>query len=502
VSGTDVTIQSPVMLEWIVTTFTILLPVTLAQVRFPGSSASLSSPRVSPCGDNADFCTNPEDYPRGLRPDPSLAASTLIKDKIFSEGSQIRVKIGSSVERACQVRRSVTFPRKARNVRGSYLFIMNQKEFRQAVEVEQCVSDGQQCATDSDAPSPGSTNCRQEYSTHRLYAVDGSGEQVYDSFSLPSACLCHHRSNFNVRNSFLPKPKVSQLPICKAGVSLEIESGRGSVTQAPRVPRPPSSNFRGRGSVTESPRAPRPPSSQFRDPVYPPLPNNRKPFNGRPLSTNDNRPRRQRGNLDSQERPRRNWRWQRDVSRMRRRRQTRRRRPTPSRSCPSSTRYCEDIGDYPDRSILNRLRGNPEVSYSLFSDVFNGSCTVSVPNLRFDIKEEQLCQGLKKVVFPRKALNTKKEWMFVVNIGNYTQSVEVEECQGFSTEEGGEFGSCQYSGSSGNNPEATSCRQVYREHRLLALKNGGQLEVDSFKLPSACACFVTNRFQLANFLRK
>merc|ERR1712228_323445 len=53
-----------------------------------------------------------------------------------------------------------------------------------------------------------------------------------------------------------------------------------------------------------------------------------------------------------------------------------------------------------------------------------------------------------------------------------------------------EFGSCLYSGSEGNNPDLTVCRQLYTEHKLLALSDEGQLIVDSFKLPSACACFV------------
>ena len=31
----------------------------------------------------------------------------------------------------------------------------------------------------------------------RLYATSGNGEQVYDSFSLPSACLCHFRCSWS-----------------------------------------------------------------------------------------------------------------------------------------------------------------------------------------------------------------------------------------------------------------------------------------------------------------
>merc|ERR1712038_1148366 len=46
----------------------------------------------------------------------------------------------------------------------------------------------------------------------------------------------------------------------------------------------------------------------------------------------------------------------------------------------------------------------------------------------FLIDEEQLCYGVPKVIFPRQAKNLKEEWRYIVNIENYTQSVEIEEC--------------------------------------------------------------------------
>ena len=43
----------------------------------------------------------------------------------------------------------------------------------------------------------------------------------------------------------------------------------------------------------------------------------------------------------------------------------------------------------------------------------------------FNIDEEQLCYGRPNVIFPKKAKNLNDEWVWVVNIANYTQSVEV-----------------------------------------------------------------------------
>jgi hypothetical protein len=108
------------------------------------------------------------------------------------------------------------------------MFVMNSREFRQAIEVEQCEGAGEACRTGSDAPSSGVTSCRQAYATHRLYAMDGEGRQVYDSFSLPSACLCHFRSNFGLKSAPggggpVAAPS-SQLPVCRAGVSIYVPS--------------------------------------------------------------------------------------------------------------------------------------------------------------------------------------------------------------------------------------------------------------------------------------
>ena len=58
--------------------------------------------------------------------------------------------------------------------------------------------------------------------------------------------------------------------------------------------------------------------------------------------------------------------------------------------------------------------------------------------------------------------------------------------------------SCLYGGAEGNNPLGTSCRQIHTEYKLLALSSAGdRLEVDTFMLPSACACYTQqNSFSL------
>merc|ERR1712032_761761 len=153
-------------------------------VRFPGLSSSsmrvsssfsssqssfTNSPvAVRPCEGNADFCDFAPDYPQNIVPDPRFQGASLIKGKIFHTGSldssvndvdvTKRFNIGERKERACKVRhhlqltlegqylviliwvqkvrRDIIYPQKGRNSQGSYLFIVNQDTFRQAVEVK------------------------------------------------------------------------------------------------------------------------------------------------------------------------------------------------------------------------------------------------------------------------------------------------------------------------------------------------------------------------------
>merc|ERR1712226_553412 len=102
--------------------------------------------------------------------------------------------------------------------------------------------------------------------------------------------------------------------------------------------------------------------------------------------------------------------------------------------------------------------GNNDINPELFSQLFDKNCK-DLKTRFFDIDEEQLCSGIPKIIFPRQAKNLKDEWRYIVNIENYTQSVELEECF---------------------NPDFTVCRQLFTSHKLLALSTEGQLVVDSF----------------------
>ena len=52
-------------------------------------------------------------------------------------------------------------------------------------------------------------------------------------------------------------------------------------------------------------------------------------------------------------------------------------------------------------------------------------------------------------------------------------------------------------------PQSTVCRQIFKTARMLAFDEKGEIEVDSFRLPSACVCHYINdifRVRLADQL--
>jgi len=408
---------------------------------------------ILPCPDGELYCDSITDYPANINIADSVVASRLIRNAIFdgkpnfTDTPLLRSNFLKE-SRACDHRKGTVYPKKAKNIEGKFVFIVNDDQYRQSVEIEQCVSEGDPCQNDSDAPLP-TTVCRQKYATYRMYVINQEGRQVYDSFSLPSACLCHHKSSLalGIKNGFdVDFPQL----VCPGQEELALN------------------DLTSQSSTTEKAATP-------------------------------GKPQRKNSGIRFQDRKKRE-------------------AGTPSDCSNGRDNYCEEEESdafYPREAVLEALSSNNDINPALFSQLFDKNCKDLKPRF-FDIDEEQLCSGIPKIIFPRQAKNLKDEWRYIVNIENYTQSVEIEECFNpdltiedsertnrtnssvlFDNEEIiAEFGSCQYSGSPGNDPELTVCRQLFTSHKLLALSTEGQLVVDSFQLPSACACFYREDFLL------
>jgi len=423
--------------------FAILFPDDESLVEQSRGRKDVGPEPISPCPGGEIFCEEAEDYPKGYKIDENLIAARIVRETIFDTKQSLVSRINSEIDfvkesRACDHRKSTVYPKKARNNDGAFRFIVNDEQYRQAVDIEQCLNADKPCLTDEDAPSFGKTVCRQKFATYKMYVINEEGEQVYDSFSLPSACLCHHKSNFAIRNDLKSDPGLG-LPFCPKAEKLSIPSIS--------IPILEESNIEVEKTTKSS-------AVVF----------------GR---------KKRQAEVELQ-----------------------------TESCESNKKnYCTDNA-YPkevELGIFKLMKGTKEITSELFQQLYDAKCR-DIKGRFFDVDEEQLCYGIPKIIRPQKAKNLDDKWQWIVNIDNYTQTVEIEECHNFNEYEDtvtsndtvqfeeqttfDEFGSCLYSGSEGNNPDLTVCRQLYTEHKLLALSDEGQLIVDSFKLPSACACFV------------
>ncbi|XP_076270093.1 protein spaetzle 5-like [Rhynchophorus ferrugineus] len=103
------------------------------------------------------------------------------------------------------------------------------------------------------------------------------------------------------------------------------------------------------------------------------------------------------------------------------------------------------------------------------------------------ITGQPLCRSRSSYIMPRAALNSKGNWMYVVNMPEsnqqYTQLVKSEVCSDTNCN-----GLCQL-------PQGYSskCEQKYVQKRLIALEGtGNDLYSDTFWFPSCCICTISN----------
>ena len=156
--------------------------------------------------------------------------------------------------------------------------------------------------------------------------------------------------------------------------------------------------------------------------------------------------------------------------------------------CNDSLCESEENDEYPLENI-EVLLNNTFMAKSQFNGIFGqGQPCVPVKeqvSLRtpLDIEENPLCEARQDHIFPQKGQNAKGQWKFIINTDDYKQGISINKCK-----ENHEQQPCKYNGEPGFYPNATVCHQLYSRHDFLALSENGQIEYDSFKVPSACVC--------------
>jgi len=144
----------------------------------------------------------PESYVRSsLRSSKSVLGSPVHFKKLFElpceyyDEPALRVGLSPTESPLCESYQSYVFPKVARNVYGQWRYIINIDEYQQGVTIEKCTRE-------EDAPClygghhglyPEATGCRQRYTRHNMLTITGDRTVAYETFLIPSACVCHIR---------------------------------------------------------------------------------------------------------------------------------------------------------------------------------------------------------------------------------------------------------------------------------------------------------------------
>ena len=156
------------------------------------------------CEDGSDFCQDPFNYPskairKAFRKQKRIVKSmfdTDLSSSTFRLRSGLDIFLGS--ENVCGMLTTHIRPKAARNKKGQFKFLVNGgegvEEYIQLVKISKCLGAGEACGNGK-IFTRDVTECRQEFTDHKLVALDEEGKElVIDTFSFPSCCSCYmHR---------------------------------------------------------------------------------------------------------------------------------------------------------------------------------------------------------------------------------------------------------------------------------------------------------------------
>ncbi|KAL0266443.1 UNVERIFIED_CONTAM: hypothetical protein PYX00_008975 [Menopon gallinae] len=163
-----------------------------------------------------------------------------------------------------------------------------------------------------------------------------------------------------------------------------------------------------------------------------------------------------------------------------------------------SSSFCLEVTDYPLDAIIKSVEKHQGIMDTLLEDFRIQSPEVNgegVPpeqkrlrrrqdtgpnEIGNSVKEKEfMCPSSVKYARPKRARTTSGQWKYVVNAGDYTQTLRLEMCLKPNAP-------CTYVTNNYN----SQCTQVYNYHRLLTWEENTGLHMDIFKVPSCCSCHI------------
>ena len=137
-------------------------------------------------------------------------------------------------------------------------------------------------------------------------------------------------------------------------------------------------------------------------------------------------------------------------------------------------------GFFANKEYFDRLFGKP--------CIFETSKDSLSIRTGLNFEETQVCTSLEIFSYPNKGKTIHGEWKYIVNTDNYQQGILIHKCTNQSVKK-----SCKYVGAVGHFPNATECKQIYKNHSFLSINSDGSIEFDDYEIPVACACHILDK---------
>ncbi|XP_017036983.1 protein spaetzle isoform X3 [Drosophila kikkawai] len=167
---------------------------------FPGSEKRyLNVSNSSQCGDEPNqesksFCTQVDNYPDLSALKQKLAGkfARFFNDELQPQDVSARVGTADDEVFLCRTNRRILYPKKGLKADNSWQLIVNDEEFKQGIQIEECEEKDLPCGYAENFPQRYKPVCRQHFVMRNLASIPNSGQLdvVQDVFKIPSCCKC------------------------------------------------------------------------------------------------------------------------------------------------------------------------------------------------------------------------------------------------------------------------------------------------------------------------
>lgn len=145
-----------------------------------------------------------------------------------------------------------------------------------------------------------------------------------------------------------------------------------------------------------------------------------------------------------------------------------------------TTIFCEEVTNqaYPTKYLESVLVNTNALQ--AYENYFNKPNETLGSRIRSDEPTFELCDSIKRFVYPQLAMNVQHDWHFIINQPRFQQPIRVEICQKKNTQ-------CLFNESLPNN-FVSACVQKYTKVPLLSLGEDGEILTYDYEFPSSCQC--------------